>query len=104
MEMACVTSSFSTEDVQKVAKLARLKLSDEEVRALAEQMGQVLSYVEVLNELNTDEVEPLSNAVEVTNILRADEVADSLPREAALSNAPKTDGKYFLVPQILDGA
>jgi len=99
-----VASSFSTEDVQKVAKLARLKLSDAEVQSLAEQMGHVLGYVEILNELNTDEIEPLANAVELTNVLRADEVAESLPREAALSNAPKTDGKYFLVPQILDGA
>ena len=99
-----MSASFSQEDVQKVAKLARLKLSDQEVQTLTEQMGQVLGYVDILNELDTDDVEPMAHAVEVTNVLRKDKTAESLPREAALSNAPKTDGKYFLVPQILDGA
>ncbi len=67
----------------------------------AQQLGDVLKYVEQLDEVNVDGVEPMVHAVEVRNVLRKDEVAQSLPREQALSNAPKTDGKYFLVPPIL---
>jgi len=91
-------------DVEKVARLARLKLTDEELDRFTGQLGSVLEYVDMLNEVDTDGVEPMAHAVEVTNVLRADETTESLPREAALSNAPLTDGKYFLVPQILDGA
>lgn len=91
-------------DVEKVARLARLKLTDEELDRFTGQLGSVLEYVDMLNEVDTDGVEPMAHAVEVTNVLRVDETTESLPREAALSNAPLTDGKYFLVPQILDGA
>jgi aspartyl-tRNA(Asn)/glutamyl-tRNA(Gln) amidotransferase subunit C len=90
--------------VEKIARLARLKLTDDEIDRFTGQLGSVLQYVEMLNEVDTDGVEPMAHAVELTNVLRDDEVTESLPREAALSNAPQTDGKYFLVPQILDGA
>ncbi len=93
---------LTREDVSKVALLARLKLTDAELEALTAQMGQVLSYVEILNEVDTENVEPMAHAVEVSNVLREDEVRESLPREAALANAPKSDGKCFLVPAILD--
>jgi aspartyl-tRNA(Asn)/glutamyl-tRNA(Gln) amidotransferase subunit C len=56
----------------------------------------------MLNEVDTDDVEPMAHAVEVTNVLREDAVRESLPREAALANAPKTDGECFLVPPILE--
>lgn len=90
--------------VEKVARLGRLKLTDEELDRFADQLGSVLKYVDMLNEVDTENVEPMAHAVELTNVLREDVAAESLPREAALSNAPLTDGKYFLVPQILDGA
>lgn len=89
-------------DVQKVAKLARLELTLEEAARYAEQLGHVLKYVDVLNEVDTTGVEPLAHPHEIVNMLRPDELCPSLSREAALSNAPKTDKKYFLVPQILD--
>jgi aspartyl-tRNA(Asn)/glutamyl-tRNA(Gln) amidotransferase subunit C len=90
--------------VEKIARLARLKLTDDEIDRFTGQLGSVLQYVEMLNEVDTDGVEPMAHAVELTNVLRDDEITESLSREAALSNAPQTDGKYFLVPQILDGA
>lgn len=94
--------TLSTETVRKVAKLARLKLSEAEVEQFSGQLGAVLGYVEVLNELNTEGVEPLAHPLEIADVLRDDVPKSSLSREAALSNAPKSDGKCFLVPQILD--
>ena len=58
----------------------------------------------MLNEVNTDGVEPMAHALDVHTVFRQDEVKPSLPREQALKNAPKSDGKYFLVPQIIEGA
>lgn len=89
-------------DVQKVAFLARLKLSDAELDSLTTQMGKILGFVESLNEVNTEGVEPMVHAMELRNVFRPDQVLESLPRDQALKNAPKTDGKYFLVPQIID--
>src|SRR5438128_12569384 len=93
---------LSRSDVLKVARLARLKLSDAEVDDYTEKLGSVLAYVDSLNEIDTEEVEPMVHAVELSNVFRPDQVRASLSREAALSNAPKTDGQFFLVPQILD--
>jgi aspartyl-tRNA(Asn)/glutamyl-tRNA(Gln) amidotransferase subunit C len=97
-----MSQTLSPETVRKVAKLARLKLSDAEVEQFSGQLGAVLGYVEVLNELNTEGVEPLAHPLEIADVLRDDLPVPSLPRDAALSNAPKSDGKCFLVPQIID--
>jgi aspartyl-tRNA(Asn)/glutamyl-tRNA(Gln) amidotransferase subunit C len=97
-------SEFAPELVQQVAHLARLKIAPSEVDRLSRELGEILTYVELLNELDTSEVEPMAHAVELSNVLRADETTESLPRELALSNAPKSDGRYFLVPAILDDA
>jgi aspartyl-tRNA(Asn)/glutamyl-tRNA(Gln) amidotransferase subunit C len=95
---------LAPEDVRKVASLARLKLTDDEIAEFSEQLGNVLEYVEVLNELDVTDVEPMAHAAEVTNVLRDDAIAESLPRDAALANAPRSDGRFFLVPQILEHA
>jgi aspartyl-tRNA(Asn)/glutamyl-tRNA(Gln) amidotransferase subunit C len=91
-------------DVQKVAKLSRLKLTEAEQLRYVEQLGQILNYVELLNEVDTDGVAPMAHAAEITNVFRDDREVPSLQRDVALGNAPKSDGKYFLVPQILEGA
>lgn len=93
---------LSDEMVRKVAHLARLRLSDAEVADLVPQLSKLLDYVEILNEVDTSDVEPMAHAVEQTNVFRDDEPRPPQPREDALKNAPKTDGKYFLVPAILD--
>jgi len=95
---------LSPEDVQKVATLARLKLSEEELEQIGRQLGGILDYVAVLDEVDVSEVKPMAHVADVSNAFRADETRPSLPREESLSNAPKTDGKYFLVPQILENA
>ena len=88
--------------VAKVAHLARLKLSDAELDLFTTQLGQVLGYVELLNELKTDDVPPMAHVADIANVFRDDELQPSLSRAASLSNAPKTDGKFFVVPQILE--
>ncbi len=95
--------SLSRDDVTKTAQLARLHLSEAEVDALTGQLRSILDYMAVLEELDVDSIEPMVHAVELSNVLRQDELRPSLPRVAALANAPKTDGKYFLVPAIIEG-
>lgn len=99
-----MSSSLTRADVLKVATLARLKLTDAEIDDCTAKLGKILDYVTSLNEVNTDEVDPLVHAVELSNVFREDVVKPSLPQAAALANAPKSDGRYFLVPQILEGA
>lgn len=98
-----MAEQLTREQVAKVALLARLKLTDAELETLTTQLGDVLGYVDILNEIDTENVEPMAHAVEVSNIFREDEVRESLTRDEALSNAPNSDGRAFLVPQILDG-
>lgn len=94
--------SLSHDEVRKVARLARLQLTDDEVQLFSTQLGKVLDFVGVLDELSLDDVEPLVYAIDVENVLRNDEPRPSLPREAALQNAPSTDGRAFRVPPIIE--
>lgn len=93
--------SLTRADVEKVSLLARLKLAPTELDTLTAQLGQIVAYVEQLNELNTDGVEPMAHAVEVFNVFRDDEPRPSLPRKQALGNAPRQDGECYLVPAVL---
>lgn len=99
-----MTAALSRDAVLKVAALARLELTDEELETFTGQLAAVLEYVDVLNELDTDGVEPMTHVAELTDVLRDDEPCASLPSDAALANAPKSDGRFFLVPPILDTA
>ncbi len=90
------------EQVKKVATLARLSLSDEELKAAGEQLSTILEYVQLLDEVDTTSVAPMTHPVPAENVFREDRMLPSLPREAAISNAPKTDGQYFVVPKILE--
>ena len=90
-------------DVEKVALLARLELSGSELETLTRELGKVLDYVAMLDELDTTDVEPMVHAIELANVFREDRDAESLSREDALTNAPKSGGGFFVVPQILDG-
>jgi aspartyl-tRNA(Asn)/glutamyl-tRNA(Gln) amidotransferase subunit C len=94
--------SLSTEEVAKVAVLARLRLDPEELRTFTGQLNAIVDYVAQLQELDTTGVEPLAHGVEVRNVFRDDVRGPSLPREAALSNAPRRNAESFLVPAVLD--
>lgn len=93
--------SLSRDDVAKVALLARLRLDDDELERMTRQLGQIVAYVEQLAELDTDEVEPMVHAVELSNVFADDELGKSLDREAALANAPKRDEECYRVPAVL---
>jgi aspartyl-tRNA(Asn)/glutamyl-tRNA(Gln) amidotransferase subunit C len=86
------------EQVQHVAALARLRLSEEEVDRMAGELSNVLEHVERIGELDLDGVEPTSHVVPLENVLRPDEPAPSLSRERALEQAPASDGAGFAVP------
>ena len=91
---------MTRDEVAKIAGLSRLHLSETELDTMATQMSAILDYVARLNEVDTTGIEPMAHAVERTNVFRDDVPTAMLPREAALANAPKSDGQYFLVPQI----
>ncbi|MGC4003354.1 MAG: Asp-tRNA(Asn)/Glu-tRNA(Gln) amidotransferase subunit GatC [Pirellulales bacterium] len=88
-------------ETEKTSLLARLILDDAELDRMTERLGAVLGYMDQLAELNTDDVEPLAHPGGVANVFRPDEVRPSLPREAALANAPKSDGEHYRVPAVL---
>ncbi|MHC4912271.1 MAG: Asp-tRNA(Asn)/Glu-tRNA(Gln) amidotransferase subunit GatC [Planctomycetota bacterium] len=89
-------------EVRKVAKLSRLELSDAEVAEFTGQLSAILDYVAKMNELDTEDVEPLAHCLAVSNVFRADCVKESLGTEKTLANAPERDGEFFKVPKILD--
>lgn len=86
------------EQVLHVARLARLRLSDDEVEAMTGELSSVLGHIEKIGELDLDGVPPTTHVVEVSNALRPDVVEPSLPREVALANAPAVADGGFLVP------
>ena len=92
---------ITPEEVSYVAKLARLHLSPQEVKAMAQQLDEILTYVAKLNELETEGVEPTSHAISVVNAFRDDEVKPSLEREKALANGPEQNGEAFVVPRVI---
>ena len=95
---------IDVEQVRKVARLARLELSDEEVEQFAGQLSAVLGYIEKLNELDTEGVEPLAHCLPIHNVFREDRPRPSLSADEALANAPQRAHEYFKVPKILDEA
>lgn len=89
-------------DVKYVAHLARLSLPAAEEEKLGAQLGNILSYIEKLKELDVSNVEPTAHAVPLINVFRADEVRPSLSNEEALRNAPAKANGLFLVPKIVE--
>ncbi|MFO7527116.1 MAG: Asp-tRNA(Asn)/Glu-tRNA(Gln) amidotransferase subunit GatC [Ignavibacteriaceae bacterium] len=90
-------------DVEKIAELARLKFSDDELQSFTKDMNRILEYVEKLKELNTENIEPLSHPNRGTNVFRDDELKNSVQPEEALKNAPDKDDKFFKVPKVIKG-
>lgn len=89
-------------EVEHVARLSRLALSETEIEALTGQMDNLLGYVEKLNELDTEGIVPTSHAVPMENAFRADEVKPSIGLERALLNAPQSEGSSFVVPKVIE--
>ena len=90
-------------DVEHVAHLARLGLTDEELTLLEGQLNHILDQYTILAKLDTEQIPPTAQTIELENILRDDVVRPSLPVEAVLGNAPQREGDFIVVPPILGG-
>jgi aspartyl-tRNA(Asn)/glutamyl-tRNA(Gln) amidotransferase subunit C len=96
-----VIALISKEEVRHIARLARLKLSEDEVEKFTEQLSHILEHAARVRELNLDGLEPLTHAVDRTNVMREDEVKEGLLSEEALKNAPDREGDFFRIPPIV---
>jgi aspartyl-tRNA(Asn)/glutamyl-tRNA(Gln) amidotransferase subunit C len=96
-------ATLSRSDVEHVAHLARLGLTDDELARLEGQLNHILDQYAILTTVPTDHIAPTAQTIELENILRDDVVVPSLPVEAVLSNAPARDGDFLVVPAILGG-
>jgi aspartyl-tRNA(Asn)/glutamyl-tRNA(Gln) amidotransferase subunit C len=88
--------------LDKIAHLARLEFDEKDSEKMIKDLGNIISFVEKLNEVNTDGVEPLTSMSHEVNSLREDEVKQHLDHKIALSSAPKKDSDYFRVPKVLE--
>lgn len=93
--------AVSKKNVEKIAELARLKFSEEELENFTLEMNEILNYMEKLNELDTENIKPLSHPVEQTNVFRDDKLKPSITTEEALRNAPEKDEHHFKVPKVI---
>jgi aspartyl-tRNA(Asn)/glutamyl-tRNA(Gln) amidotransferase subunit C len=93
---------ITKEEVLHVADLARLDLDEAAIEKFAGQIGEILDYVDKLNEVDTQNVKPTSHAISLTNAFREDEPQKHLDREQALANAPEKEDGSFVVPKIIE--
>ena len=93
--------AISREEVEKVSLLGRLLLSEEELDKMTTQLGQILQYMHLLAEVDTERVEPMAHALDVSDVFRDDQVRESLNRDEALANAPNRDDECYRVPAVL---
>ncbi len=92
---------ITLEEVQHVAQLARLSLSEEQMTSLMKDMNDILSYMDMLNEVDTSNLEPTSHAMDLKNVFREDQTRPSLPYEKSLKNAPEQSRDSFVVPRVI---
>ena len=93
---------LTRDEVQRVAVLARLRLTPKEETQLTEQLDHILAYMEKLAELDTSNIEPFSHTVDTVNVLREDQVTNRSNADALLANAPDRDNSFFKVPKIIE--
>ena len=91
---------ITIKDVEHVAKLARLELTEEEKEMFTHQLGDVLTHVEKMNEVDTTNVEPMNHPIDFTNVMREDVIIYENTREELMQNAPDIEGEFFKVPKI----
>ncbi len=92
---------ISREELLHVAQLARLELDEKAIETFSDQIGTILTYVDQLKGVDTEDVRPTSHAIALTNAFREDELKNHLDTEAALGNAPETDDGSFIVPKVV---
>ena len=89
-------------DVEHVARLTRLALTEPELERMREQLNSILAHLDTLRAVPTEGVEPTSHAVDIVNVMREDETGPCLSQDAALANAPDRSGELFRVPRIIE--
>lgn len=89
-------------DIEKVARLARIELSQDEKKIFEAQLDQILTYMELLNEVDTSGVEPTSHAIPIYNVFRDDEVRPSFSKKDVIGIAPEQEDGHFRVPRIIE--
>jgi aspartyl-tRNA(Asn)/glutamyl-tRNA(Gln) amidotransferase subunit C len=94
--------SVNENDVRYMADLARLQLSEDEVKSFTGDMNKILGYMEQLEELDTSDVEPLEHVIDLESRLRTDKAEKPLSHDDALKNAPDADSDYFRVPKVIE--
>lgn len=95
-----VKKMITIKDVEHVAKLARLELTEEEKELYTKQLGDVLKYVEQMNEVDTSNVKPMTQVIDFCNVMREDKVVQEISKEALMANAPEEENGFFKVPKI----
>tara|TARA_B100000953_G_scaffold142688_1_gene118092 strand:+ start:239 stop:544 length:306 start_codon:yes stop_codon:yes gene_type:complete len=95
------SNKISKDEVKKIAKLSKIKLTKEEINLYSSQMSQIIDYVSQLNKINTSNVKPLSNVIDNNNVIRRDNIEKSLDKSISLKNAPESDQEFILVPKII---
>jgi len=93
---------ITVKEVERIAKLSRLNLTEEEKIAMQHELRDVLNDFEKLNKLDTGNVPPTAHILSVKNVLREDDVKDSMDRELLLENAPESAGGCFIVPRVVE--
>ncbi len=91
---------ITIKDVEHVAKLARLELTEEEKELYTKQLGDVLKYVDQMNEVDTSDVKPMAQVIDFVNVMREDEVIHDISKEELMKNAPEEENGFFRVPKI----
>lgn len=94
--------SVTKDDVRKVARLSRIAVPDEKLDSLAQELNGIMGWIEQLNEVDVEGVEPLTSIVETSLPMRTDEVTDGNRREEVLANAPKSDEGFYVVPRSVE--
>ncbi len=92
----------NTEEVLRIARLARLGLSEAEIDRMGEQLSDILENFEILKQVDTSDIPPTAQSITLQNVVRDDEIAPSLPQDQVLANAPQRDGNFFRVRAVLE--
>lgn len=100
--MSAPETGVNAETVRKIARLSRLHVDEGRLSALADELNGILGWIEQLNEVDVDGVEPMTSAVDVKAPLRADQITDGDKRDAVLTNAPKSDSGFYVVPRSVE--
>lgn len=93
---------ITKKEVLDTAELARLEIKDDELDKFINQLGNILEYIKDLNRLDTTDVEPTSHVLELSTLLREDEVAQIIDTEEVLRNSPKSEDGFFVVPKVIE--